>query len=77
MNFNKNIIMIHIMVFRSTIPFKDFVTKQILVLKFLRDCSFEGSLDIYVTWTTCKGTYKHIYENKHNQVARTSQVSTP
>jgi hypothetical protein len=46
MNFNKNVIMIHRMVFRSTIPFKDFVTKQILVLKFLRDCSFDRSLDM-------------------------------
>jgi len=38
--------MIHKMVVRSNIPFMSFVTKQILVLRFLKDCSFEGSLEM-------------------------------
>jgi hypothetical protein len=36
------------MVVRSTIPFMDFVTKQILVLKFLKDYSSKGSLEMLV-----------------------------
>ncbi len=51
-NKKKNIIMIYKMITKNIIPFRDFVTKQVLYLKFLGGCNFNGNLNMKAKgWT--------------------------
>jgi hypothetical protein len=51
-------------------------TKQIFVFEIIKGLQLRWNLK-HVTWVTGKRTQKPEDEDKHNQVARRSQVQTP